>query len=53
MTYGYNKAMYEKDTKYKVYLNQDIFIINSKFIFDILNLLENKEIYELVLNKSI
>ncbi|VHR96342.1 glycosyl transferase group 2 family protein [Clostridioides difficile] len=35
---AYNKAMRETDSKYKVYLHQDAFIINKNFIYDILEI---------------
>ncbi|WP_018754763.1 glycosyltransferase [Paenibacillus terrigena] len=36
MTSGYNEAIRKTDAKYKVYLHQDVFIINKNFISDIL-----------------
>lgn len=36
MTSGYNAAMESSDAKYKVYLHQDVFIINPNFIIDML-----------------
>lgn len=36
MTSGYNAAMHASDAKYKVYLHQDLFILNENFIRDIL-----------------
>lgn len=44
MASGYNKAMYKSDAKYKVYLHQDVFIVNPYFIQDILSVFENTEI---------
>lgn len=44
MTAGYNEAMRFSDAKYKVYLHQDVFIINKNFIFDLLKIFENPEI---------
>lgn len=38
MTQGYNQAMKKTDAKYKVYLHQDVFIINKSFIKDIIDL---------------
>lgn len=35
---GYNKGMKNTDAKYKIYLHQDVFILNDKFIFDILKI---------------
>ncbi|HHW01018.1 MAG TPA: glycosyltransferase [Clostridiaceae bacterium] len=43
MAQGYNKAMKLSDAKYKVYLHQDVYIINKFFIKDILNIFENNE----------
>lgn len=37
ITSAYNLAMLKNDSKYKVYLHQDLFIQNTNFIFDILN----------------
>ena len=36
MTAGYNAAMRSSDAKYKVYLHQDMFLINREFIRDLL-----------------
>lgn len=36
MTAGYQAAMKDSDAKYKVYLHQDVFIINSRFIEEML-----------------
>lgn len=40
---AYNSAMRESDAKYKVYLHQDVFIINKNFILDIINLFKSNE----------
>jgi len=40
MTSGYNEAMAMSDAKYKVYLHQDTFIINSNFILDTISIFE-------------
>ncbi|MHC1682477.1 MAG: glycosyltransferase [Clostridiaceae bacterium] len=37
ITSGYNEAMKSSDAKYKVYLHQDVFIINKNFIHDVIN----------------
>lgn len=37
VTKAYNEAMKASDAKYKVYMHQDVFIINKNFIYDILN----------------
>lgn len=45
MTMGYNKAMNQTDAKYKVYLHQDVFIINKDFIYNFLDIFnEDKNI---------
>ena len=36
MTSGYNKAMNSSDAKYKIYLHQDVFILNKNFLYDLL-----------------
>lgn len=33
---GYNRAMRESEAKYKVYLQENVFVINKRIIFDIL-----------------
>jgi hypothetical protein len=38
MTSGYNNAMMKSDAKYKVYLHQDVFILNKNFLIDMLSL---------------
>lgn len=43
MTAGYNEGMHYSDAKYKVYLHQDVFIINRDFIQDCLNLFRQDE----------
>ncbi|MCM1089552.1 MAG: glycosyltransferase family protein [Butyrivibrio sp.] len=37
MTAGYNAGMQSSDARYKVYLHQDVMIVNSRFLFDLLN----------------
>lgn len=44
MTKAYNAAMRESDAKYKVYLHQDVFIINKNFIQDIVNIFRDEKI---------
>lgn len=41
MASGYNEAMKSTDAKYKIYLHQDVFIINSHFLFDILKIFQD------------
>ncbi len=43
MCAGYNKGMKSTDAKYKVYLHQDVFIINKNFITDILRAFSEDE----------
>lgn len=38
MTSGYNEALRQTDAKYKVYLHQDVFIMNKNFLQEILHL---------------
>lgn len=40
---GYNNAMGSSDAKYKVYLHQDVFIINKNFISDVIGLFRSHE----------
>lgn len=44
MAAGYNEAMNASDAKYKIYLHQDVFIINRNIIKDIIKIFENSEI---------
>lgn len=44
MAAGYNAGMHSSDAKYKVYIHQDTFIINQNFIFDMLEVFEDKEV---------
>lgn len=44
MTNGYNRAIRLNDAKYKVYLHQDVFIINKSFIQDCLNIFSDKKV---------
>jgi hypothetical protein len=43
MTEGYNAAMQSSDAKYKVYMHQDVFIINRGFIGDMLRVFQADE----------
>lgn len=36
MTSGYNEGMKKSDAKYKIYMHQDVFIVNPQFISDML-----------------
>ena len=44
LTKAYNNWMNNSDSKYKVYLHQDVFIINRNFIIDILKVFEKDSI---------
>lgn len=43
MASGYNEGMHYSDAKYKVYLHQDVFIINRDFIQDCLQIFQRDE----------
>ena len=43
MTEGYNAAMEESAAKYKIYLHQDVYILNKRFIFDVLDIFQSNE----------
>ncbi|MBP2630531.1 MAG: glycosyl transferase, group 2 family [Firmicutes bacterium] len=40
LTKAYNEAMQSSDAKYKVYLHQDVFIVNKNFIIDIIHIFQ-------------
>lgn len=44
MTAGYNAAMEASDAKYKVYLHQDVFLINRNLISELIEIFSCKEI---------
>lgn len=44
MTDGYNEGMNASNAKYKVYLHQDVLIVNPYFIYDILDIFENSNV---------
>lgn len=44
MAAGYNTGMQKSDAKYKIYLHQDVFIVNPYFIQDMLAVFRNEEI---------
>lgn len=44
MTSGYNEGMYASDAKYKVYMHQDVFIVNKNFIADLLHVFEDGQV---------
>lgn len=41
MAAGYNAAMHSSDAKYKVYLHQDVFILNENMIQEMIDIFEN------------
>lgn len=41
MTSGYNRVMAESDAKYKIYLHQDVFILNRNLLQDLLNIFQD------------
>ena len=44
MTAGYNAGMRESDAKYKIYLHQDVFIVNKSFLSDLLKVFEDESV---------
>ncbi|MCI8858965.1 MAG: hypothetical protein HFI71_05485 [Lachnospiraceae bacterium] len=44
MTSGYNEGMQASDAKYKVYLHQDVFIVNPYFIQNMLDIFKDQTI---------
>jgi hypothetical protein len=40
LTKAYNEALQSSDAKYKVYLHQDVFIVNKNFILDIFHIFQ-------------
>lgn len=48
MTSGYQAAMKESDAKYKVYLHQDVFILNENFISDCMEVFQKNPEYGLL-----
>lgn len=43
MTEAYNAAMKSSDAKYKVYMHQDVFVINKNIISDMVNIFESDD----------
>lgn len=43
MTAGYNQGMHQSDAKYKVYLHQDVFILNRNFISETLEIFQHND----------
>lgn len=44
MTSGYNAGMQASDAKYKIYLHQDVFIVNKNFLSDVLDVFQDPSI---------
>ncbi len=44
MTSGYNRAMSSSDAKYKIYMHHDVMIIETDFLFHIIDIFQNKNI---------
>lgn len=44
MTKAYNEAMHSIDARYKIYMHQDVFIINKHFLYDMLEIFKNDRI---------
>lgn len=40
MTSGYNEAMHASDAKYKIYLHQDVFVVDRYFLYEMLEIFE-------------
>ena len=40
MTAGYQEAMENSDAKYKIYLHQDVFVLNKNFLIDLLSIFQ-------------
>lgn len=43
MASGYNRGMRSSNAKYKVYMHQDVFIINKYFIYDLISIFNSQE----------
>lgn len=43
MTAGYNEGMNASNAKYKVYIHQDIFVLNKNMLHDMLNIFQSDE----------
>ncbi|MCM1295524.1 MAG: glycosyltransferase [Muribaculaceae bacterium] len=44
MTSGYNEGMTASSAKYKIYMHQDVLIVNQYFIYDILDIFEDTKV---------
>lgn len=43
MAAGYNEGMNSSDAKYKIYMHQDVFIVNRYFIYDIVSIFKSSK----------
>lgn len=43
MAAGYNEGMQASDAKYKIYMHQDVFIYNKKFLFEVLEIFKSDD----------
>lgn len=48
MTSGYNAAMKSSDAKYKIYLHQDLLIVDNNFIYEVIDTFEKHPEYGLL-----
>ena len=55
MTSGYNEGMQSSDAKYKVYMHQDVYILNKNFLHDLLDIFSDNSVgmFGLVGNTSL
>ena len=44
MTSGYNSAMQKSDAKYKIYLHQDVLVVNKNILIDLLDIFRDESI---------
>lgn len=44
MTSGYQQAMESSDAKYKIYLHQDVFVVNPNVLYELLGIFQNLRI---------
>ncbi|MCR5516765.1 MAG: glycosyltransferase family protein, partial [Lachnospira sp.] len=44
MTSGYNEGMKASDAKYKIYLHQDVMIVNKRFLYEVLDIFKDPKI---------
>lgn len=48
MTSGYNEAMSETDAKYKIYMHQDVFILNKNLLSDLLGIFQSDSLIGMI-----